>query len=207
MIASLTGTLQNIDENYCILEVQGVGYEIETTSLLRQQFQIGDTLTLVTHLVIREDSHALYGFNLKLERDIFRYLIKINGIGPKLGLQIMSYCPPSALLRLVQQQDIAALLAIKGVGKKMAERLLIELKGLLKITATQNLHLPQEEIHTEHHQNRDTLEQALLRLGYKNQQIQAIIPKINFESADEASLIRQALQLLHHPTMKYAQQD
>ena len=131
MIGRLRGTLAEKQPPHLIIDVNGVGYELEVpmTTLYRLP-KVGEPVTVHTHLVVREDAHLLYGFFEKRERELFRELIRLNGVGPKLALALMSGLEIDELVRCVQAQDTAALVKIPGVGKKTAERLLVELKDL-----------------------------------------------------------------------------
>lgn len=133
MIGRLRGSLAEKQPPHLVLDVNGVGYELEVpmTTLYRLP-HVGETVTLHTHLVVREDAHLLYGFYEKRERELFRELIRLNGVGPKLALALMSGLEVDELVRCVQAQDTSALTRIPGVGKKTAERLLVELKDRFK---------------------------------------------------------------------------
>lgn len=133
MIGRLRGTLAEKQPPHLILDVNGVGYELEVpmTTLYRLP-ALGEPVILHTHLVVREDAHLLYGFAEKRERELFRELIRLNGVGPKLALALMSGLEVDELVRCVQAQDTSTLVKIPGVGKKTAERLLVELKDRFK---------------------------------------------------------------------------
>ncbi len=136
MIGRLRGTLAEKQPPHLILDVNGVGYEVEVpmTTLYRLP-SVGEPVTLHTHLVVREDAHLLYGFAEKRERELFRELIRLNGVGPKLALALMSGLEVDELVRCVQAQDTSTLVKIPGVGKKTAERLLVELKDRFKASS------------------------------------------------------------------------
>lgn len=129
MIGRLRGTLAEKQPPHLILDVNGLGYELEVpmTTLYRLP-SVGEPITLHTHLVVREDAQLLYGFIGKRDRDFFRELIRLNGVGPKLALALMSSLEVDELVRAVSAQDTSALTKVPGVGKKTAERLLVELK-------------------------------------------------------------------------------
>ncbi|MFR0672409.1 Holliday junction branch migration protein RuvA [Enterobacterales bacterium AW_CKDN230030176-1A_HGKHYDSX7] len=137
MIGRLRGTLAEKQPPHLIVDINGLGYELEVpmTTLYRLP-KLGETVTLHTHLVVREDAHLLYGFFEKRERELFRELIRLNGVGPKLALALMSGLEADELVRCVQAQDASALVRVPGVGKKTAERLLVELKDRFKAWAT-----------------------------------------------------------------------
>ena len=133
MIGRLRGTLAEKQPPHLILDVNGLGYELEVpmTTLYRLP-SVGEPITLHTHLVVREDAQLLYGFIGKRDRDFFRELIRLNGVGPKLALALMSSLEVDELVRAVSAQDTSALTKVPGVGKKTAERLLVELKDRFK---------------------------------------------------------------------------
>ncbi len=137
VIGRLRGTLAEKQPPHLIIDVNGLGYELEVpmTTLYRLP-KLGEPVTLHTHLVVREDAHLLYGFFEKRERELFRELIRLNGVGPKLALALMSGLEADELVRCVQSQDAAVLVRVPGVGKKTAERLLVELKDRFKAWET-----------------------------------------------------------------------
>ena len=133
MIGFLRGTLLDKQPPFVTLDVNGVGYELEVPmSTLFQLPETGKSLELHTHLVVREDAQLLYGFYGKRDRQMFRELIRLNGVGPKLALALMSGMSADELIACVHAEDTARLMKVPGVGKKTAERLLVELKGKFK---------------------------------------------------------------------------
>lgn len=133
MIGRLRGTLLEKRAPELLVDVQGVGYEIEAPmSTFYVLPETGAQVTLHTHLVVREDSHSLYGFATESERALFRSLIRVSGIGAKLALTILSGITPDGFIECVHQQDTAALVKLPGVGKKTAERLLMEMRDRFK---------------------------------------------------------------------------
>jgi len=128
MIARISGILVHKQPAQVVIDVQGVAYEIEISfNSFCQLPGEGETAVLHTHFVVREDAQLLFGFSQLEERSLFRILIKVNGVGPKLGLAILSGMDASAFCSCVQNQDSATLVKIPGVGKKTAERLVLEL--------------------------------------------------------------------------------
>ncbi|MBB3182634.1 Holliday junction DNA helicase RuvA [Halomonas fontilapidosi] len=129
MIGRLTGTLLEKRPPWMVVDVAGVGYELEAsmTTLVAMPGS-GEPVSLFTHLTIRDDAHLLYGFAREQERSLFRALIKVNGIGPKLALGILSGMDEEAFVRCVMDDDVKALTRLPGVGKKTAERLIIEMR-------------------------------------------------------------------------------
>lgn len=199
MIGRLRGTLAEKQPPHLILDVNGLGYELEVpmTTLYRLP-PVGEPLTLHTHLVVREDAHLLYGFFEKRERELFRELIRLNGVGPKLALALMSGLEIDELVRCVQAQDTAALVKIPGVGKKTAERLLVELKDRFKaweslpgtFTLVSNGPNQAEPVASA---ESDAVS-ALISLGYKPQEASKAVSAIKEKDLSSADLIRRALK-------------
>ncbi len=137
MIGSLHGELRHKAPPALLVEVAGVGYELEAPmSTFYVLPQVGERVRLLTHLVVREDAHILYGFATDGERALFRSLLKVNGIGPRIALAILSGMNAEAFSMCVQAQDTAALTRIPGVGRKIAERLVVEMRDRLAAGAT-----------------------------------------------------------------------
>jgi Holliday junction DNA helicase RuvA len=132
LIGRLTGKLIELDASVLLIDVAGVAYEVEVSARVLQALpEIGEDILLHTHFIVREDAQLLYGFVAKNERDLFRAFIKINGVGPKLGLSLISALDPQALSQAVRSNDVSMLTKVPGVGKKTAERLMVELKNRL----------------------------------------------------------------------------
>ena len=132
MIGRITGRLILIEGNQILLDVAGVGYEVEVRAgVLAQSPQSGEPLTLFTHFVVREEAQLLFGFSDQRERDLFRAFIRINGVGPKMALALISSIAPATLVAAVQANEVGILTKVPGVGKKTAERLMVELKSRL----------------------------------------------------------------------------
>ena len=132
MISSLTGILVTIEHPFVVIDVHGIGYEVECPiSTLCDLPDIGQKVTLLTHLVVREDAQLLYGFLAANDRECFRILIKVSGVGPKLAIAILSGLSGDELAQAVDCDDITTLTRLPGIGRKTAERLLVELRGRL----------------------------------------------------------------------------
>ncbi|HPP48296.1 MAG TPA: Holliday junction branch migration protein RuvA, partial [Accumulibacter sp.] len=132
MINRLTGTLLEKNPPQVIVDVRGVGYEVDVPmSTFYNLPANGETITLLTHFVVREDGHFLYGFSSETERRAFRQLLKITGVGPRLALAVLSGMSVDDLAQVVAKQDVGRLTKVPGIGSKTAERLLLELKGKL----------------------------------------------------------------------------
>ena len=199
MIGRLQGVLLSKLPNQILLDVSGVGYEVEIS--FNSYCQLPDvqaSVCLHTHLIVREDAHLLFGFASHDERTLFRLLIKINGVGPKLALAILSGMEAQALAACVQHQDVAAMVKIPGVGKKTAERLVMELRDKMG-----DWHAAQELSATSIKPVNSLLdtaqkeaESALINLGYKPAQATKAVAAAVKENPNGASadLIRLALK-------------
>ncbi|MCG7372053.1 MULTISPECIES: Holliday junction branch migration protein RuvA [Pseudomonas] len=198
MIGRLRGSLAEKQPPHVIIDVNGVGYELEVpmTTLYRLP-SLGEPVTLHTHLVVREDAHLLYGFFEKRERELFRELIRLNGVGPKLALALMSGFEVDELVRCVQAQDASALVKIPGVGKKTAERLLVELKDRFKAWESLPSIAPLM-METAAGKPVVTAEtdavSALVSLGFKPQEASRAVSAIAEEGLSSEDLIRRALK-------------
>ncbi|MDP4598914.1 MAG: Holliday junction branch migration protein RuvA [Pseudomonadales bacterium] len=192
MIGRVQGNILEKSPHQVVVDVQGLGYEIEIP--LTTYFLLGDTgsrVTLFTHQVVREDAHLLFGFYTATERELFRALIKVNSVGPKLAVAILSGVDAAAFSRCIQNNDVKTLTSLPGVGKKTAERLIIELRDRLPVLApgAQQV-LPQVA---------DFLadaETALIGLGYKPQDAARVLGQLEDQDASVENLIRQALKAL-----------
>lgn len=132
MIGSVRGRIASKTPPQLLVEVAGLGYEIEAPmSTFFLLPAVGEEVRLLTHLVVREDAHILYGFATEAERRLFRSLIKVSGVGPKIALALLSGINVEAFAMCVQNQDIAALTRVPGIGRKTAERLVVEMKDRL----------------------------------------------------------------------------
>lgn len=159
MIAQLTGTVRHLTTEKVVLEVGGVGYAISLTPRTSLQIVMGSALTLSTTLVVREDSLTLFGFLDSHERDIFETLQSVSGIGPKVALAITGSLTPDELAHAIAAEDVKTIEKVPGIGKKGAQRLILELKGkLVSDVAPQMI--------SAHHGMRDQLLAALTGLGF-----------------------------------------
>lgn len=207
MIGRLTGELIEKAPPELLIDVSGVGYELEASmNTFYKLPDVGTFVTVYTHFVVREDAQLLYGFADKHERTLFRTLIKVNGVGPKLALTILSGISVSEFIRVVQNEDSTSLVRLPGVGKKTAERLIIEMKDKLdrlelpsrvetdlgELSRVAEASLPK----TDHRADAET---ALVALGYKPLQATKAIEKAASmleEGADTEALIRQSLKMM-----------
>jgi len=190
MIGRLSGTLLEKNPPQLLLDVQGVAYEVDVPmSTFYNLPANGQRVTLFTHLVVREDAHLLYGFGTENERRAFRQLVKISGIGPRIALSVLSGLSVAELAQAVTLQESGRLTKIPGIGKKTAERLLLELKDKLGADLTTAV-----GVHRAPPPSSDVLH-ALLSLGYSDKEAVAAVKQLP-EGLAVADGIRQALKLL-----------
>ncbi|RBO82850.1 Holliday junction branch migration protein RuvA [Marinomonas aquiplantarum] len=195
MIGRIIGTLVEKSPPELLIDVQGLGYEISASmTTIYDLPQVGEQVTLFTHLIVKEDSHTLFGFTDKNERALFRVLIKVNGIGPKMALAILSSMSAEELIANVQDSDVTALTRIPGVGKKTAERLIIELRDKLGQAAKGDLFATPAVLKQVQADPRQEAEAALIALGYKPQEAAKAIAAVPMDNADSESVIKAALQ-------------
>ncbi|HVY05134.1 MAG TPA: Holliday junction branch migration protein RuvA [Burkholderiales bacterium] len=189
MIGRLTGLLLEKRPPTVVLEVQGVGYEVDVPmSTFFQLPATGSTVTLQTHLIVREDAHLLFGFATEQERQVFRQLLKISGVGARTALSVLSGMSVSELYHAVTTHDGARLTKIPGIGKKTAERLLLELRDKLGAGAA-------VAAAGGGTQTRSDAMNALLALGYSDKEASQALGKVA-PDAPVQEAIRQALKLL-----------
>ncbi|RRQ21173.1 Holliday junction branch migration protein RuvA [Thiohalobacter thiocyanaticus] len=197
MIGRLRGLLVAKQPPRLLLEVQGVGYEVEAPMTTFYALpETGSEVTLHTHLVVREDAHILFGFARQAERDLFRHLIRINGVGPRLALAIMSSMTLGELISCVNDRDAAALTRVPGIGKKTAERLLVELGDRLadfgtvpEAAAGGGAGLPPAAAGPV-----EEAVSALIALGYKPPEASRMVRAIEAGDLPAEEIIRQALR-------------
>jgi Holliday junction DNA helicase RuvA len=198
MIGRLRGTLLEKQPPLLLLDVGGVGYEVEAPmGTFYQLPEIGATVTLHTHLVVREDAHLLFGFATESERRLFRTLIKVNGVGAKLALTILSGINADEFARCVQDNDTAALVRLPGVGKKTAERLIVEMRdrladweGAVVLPGTSPAAATEPSTANE---MKDAIS-ALVSLGYKPPEASRLVSKVEAEGLSSEEIIRAALK-------------
>jgi holliday junction DNA helicase RuvA len=200
MIGRLKGTLLEKKPPYLLVEVQGVGYEVQTSMQTFYRLpEINESLALYTHFSVREDAQQLYGFFDERERVLFRTLIKVNGVGPKLALTILSSIDPDAFVQCVIDQDNARLTAVPGVGKKTADRLIIEMRDKLtdwdsgtasdfKVFNVQSS-MPRKKL-------QDAIS-ALVTLGYRPQEASKALNQLDPEINTVEEMIRAALKRMN----------
>ena len=197
MIGRLRGVLAGKQPPYLLIDAHGVGYELEASLTTFQTLpEIGAEVTLLTHLAVREDAHTLYGFASAAERSLFRHLIRVAGVGPRLALLILSGMSVERFGRCVRENDTAALTRLPGIGKKTAERLIIELRdriGELGFDPTAVV-LPGGRAMTPAINPVDDAISALVALGYKLPEAARRVQALETEGLSSEALIRLALQ-------------
>ena len=192
MIVKLAGKLLDKQAPCALIDVNGVGYEINVSLMTFVDLpSLGSDVEMHTHLVVREDSHTLYGFLTVHERSLFKDLIKVNGVGPKMALGMLSGMTVDEFARAILNRDVSSLVKLPGVGKKTAERLVIDMKdaidGVGLSGASENT-ITKSDIRLE-------AESGLLSLGYKAQDITKILNNLDYKNASSSEdIIKMALQ-------------
>ncbi|MGX1924623.1 Holliday junction branch migration protein RuvA [Vibrio sp. NH-7] len=201
MIGRLRGILIEKQPPELLIEVNGIGYEVQMPmSCFYELPNVGEEAIIYIHFVVREDAQLLYGFNTVKERALFREVIKANGVGPKLGLGILSGMTASQFVASVEREDISTLVKLPGVGKKTAERLVVEMKDRLKGWSAGDLFTPftdaapVDSTPTATNSAEEEAVSALLALGYKPTQASKVVAQIIKPGMSSEELIRDALK-------------
>lgn len=193
MIGRLTGVLARKEPPSLLLDVNGVGYELDAPmSTFYDLPATGDRVTLYTHLVVREDAHLLYGFSRESQRQLFRNLLKVNGVGPRVALAVLSGLSEQELITCLAHEDIARLIKVPGIGRKTAERLVIELRdkvdlaGVPAAGAARPLSVPADPV--------QEAISALIALGYKPVEASRAVSGVPSTGLRSEDIIRAALK-------------
>ncbi|AMO67807.1 Holliday junction DNA helicase RuvA [gamma proteobacterium BDW918] len=195
MIGRLRGVLIEKQAPEIVIDVQGVGYEVLVPmTTLYNLPALGEEVALYTQFIVREDAQQLFGFSDVRARRLFRDLIKVNGVGPKMALAIMSGIDSDEFVRCVQDGNTAALVRLPGVGKKTAERLVIEMRDRLKDWAPEFGSVSMPTPQALGRANIAEAEAALVALGYKPQEASKAISALKLDDASSEELIRAALK-------------
>ena len=204
MIGRIAGILIGKQPPELMVDVNGVGYEITAPMTTFYRLPVlNEKVALYTHLTIRDDAHLLYGFYDKTERTLFRTLIKVNGVGPKMALAILSGIESDEFVRCVESNDIATLVRVPGVGKKTAERLIIEMRDKLKQLDIAPALAPasgqgEEDVSgiglVNERNVRSDAESALIALGYKPAEASKAINALDIADLSSEQVIRMALK-------------
>ncbi|NIG87598.1 Holliday junction branch migration protein RuvA [Serratia symbiotica] len=200
MIGRLRGNIMEKQPPLVLLEANGVGYEVYMPMTCFYQLpELGQEAIVFTHFVVREDAQLLYGFNDKQERVLFHELIKVNGVRPKLALAILSGISAQQFVSAVEHEEITTLIKLQGVGKKTAERLVMEMKDRFKglngdlFTNSSGSSLPATAVQPADNDTEAEAVSSLVALGYKPQEASRMVSKIAKSGADCETLIRDAL--------------
>ncbi len=197
MIGRLRGEIVHRQPPFLVLEVGGVGYELEAPmSTFYDLPQQGGQVVLYTHLAVREDAHVLYGFTRESERALFRSLLKVSGVGAKMALAILSGMNAEEFARCIEFDDTASLVRLPGIGKKTAERLIVEMRDRLdsiKGTGTGGSPLQQRIEVAAEDPVADAVD-ALVALGYKPNEASRLVRGVDCEGLGSEEIIRAALK-------------
>ena len=194
MIGQLTGKILEKNPPEILLEVSGIGYEILCPMSTFYEMGADVNLVLHTHLHVKEDAHTLYGFISKDEKILFRELIRVNGIGPKVALAILSHLNVASLMNAVAHEDDVLLAKTPGIGKKTAQKLIVELKDRLEKLSLSNTANQQITASANINPNTKQALAALQSLGFKAKEAERMLAAISDDSLSTEELIRLALQ-------------
>ncbi len=197
MISFLKGILAEKKPPELVIEVAGIGYSVSASmTTIYDMPDVSESVFIYTHLIVREDAHILYGFSTERERLLFQTLIKVNGVGPKLAITILSSIDPDSFVHCIHANDAASLVRLPGIGKKTAERLILDMRD--------RLHNWQGDIKLDNNSSgqdstnitKQEAIGALISLGYKPQEANKAIEAIYADSLSSEELIRQGLKRL-----------
>ena len=195
MIGRLRGEIVLKQPPYLLLDVNGVGYEIQAPmSTFYELPAVGERIVLFTHLLVRDDAHVLYAFHGEQERALFRALLKISGVGGKMALAILSGMNAGEFSNCIHNENVTALVRIPGVGKKTAQRLIIEMKDKLEASATPQGGAAAAPAAAESPSSEAL--SALIALGYKAAEANRMVKAVEADGLSSEELIRTALQSL-----------
>lgn len=187
MIASLNGVVAEVMPAAVVLEVGGVGYLVYAPAPVLAGLAVGQAVRLVTHLAVREDALTLYGFRTADQRECFQTLLAVTGVGPKLAVAVLSVLDPDQLRRAVATGDLDALTSVPGVGKRGAQRMLLELRDRLAVVAMEPS-VPSVAV--------AEVRAALTGLGYTPAELRGVIEEVATPGATVEEMVRAALKML-----------
>ena len=197
MIGSLRGVVAMLAADHCLLENNGVGYRVFMPSISLSQIKTGQEIRVITYMAVREDAILLYGFLTQEYYQLFLQLTSVSGVGPKVALGVLSAAKPENFYLAIQNRDIKVLTGLPGIGKKMAERLILELKD--KVESMDGSGAVENVLDSSDGANNNTSEaiEALRALGYTNTEIYPVVKAIpNCTELSTENIIRQALRNL-----------
>lgn len=192
MIGYVRGAVSHIVTDHCFIDVQGIGYRVFVAAATRQKLSVGKVATLFTHMHVREDAIFLYGFYTQDEYELFLTLTSINGIGPKVAMGILSAIDPNQFRLAISTKNIGILTKLPGVGKKTAERMILELKDKIGVLADEDMN--KADLIDASGDIVDEAIQALLALGYNQNEIIPIIKRIGKNAQSVEEIIKLALR-------------
>jgi Holliday junction DNA helicase RuvA len=198
MISKISGKLVSLNEGFVVIELGGLGIKVNMSTSSIRNFKLNEIISLVTHMHVREDALDLFGFINESSKKLFLMLISISGIGPKLGMTILSGIEPEKLKTCIISGDVKTLTSISGVGTKTAKRIIIELKDKFSRADNENLGFNDEK-DSEIFNN---ILNALISLGYRETESKKVIEKLSILSPEQndkkiETLIKEALDLLN----------
>ncbi len=195
MIGRLHGLLVHTEPpSHLIVDVNGVGYEVEApTSVFAELPELKQQVTLVIHHLVREDASILYGFRSFAQRDLFRTLLKVNGIGAKSALAILSTMSSAEFAQIIQEQNVTAIVKVPGIGKKTAQRLIIEMKDKVDVSTIAGADPNQPQASQFGIQSE--AESALQALGFKPMEAAQMVKKVAKDDMSVEAIVRECLQL------------
>ena len=185
MIASLSGKVVSVDASGLVVEVGGVGYLVQVPASVSARLRIGEEVSVLTQMIVREDSMTLYGFESADQREVFRALTSISGVGPKIALAVLSSLGPESLRGAVAEGDVDLLSTVPGVGRRSAQRMLVELKDTLGASRMQPRGASLAQVR-----------EALLSLGYTAAELRGVIEGLEEKDAPVEEQVRAALKEL-----------
>lgn len=178
MIASIHGNITQIAEDHLVIEVGGIGYRVFVPRPLPSQIRRGESVALWTHLVVREDALTLYGFSEPEQVEIFELLLGVNGVGPRLALEILSTHPPDTIIRAVVHEQGELFQQVSGIGKKTAQKIILYLEGRVTMRESMEDFAPASEVNTE-------VQEALVSLGYSVVEAQAALQTLPSDAPED----------------------
>ena len=198
MISQITGKLISLNEGFVIIELSGLGLKVNMSTSAIRNFKLNEIISLVTHMHVREDALDLFGFINESGKKLFLMLISISGIGPKLGMTILSGIEPEKLKNCIIAGDVKTLTSISGVGAKTAKRIIIELKDKFSKVDDDNLGFNDDK----NSEIINNILNALISLGYSEIESKKVIEKLSLLNSDQNNkrieiLIKEALDLLN----------
>jgi len=195
MIGRLTGKLLQKEPPALLIDVSGVGYELEAPMTTFYDLPAtGEMVTLHTHLVVREDAHLLYGFSNEAQRRLFRSLLKVSGVGPRVALAVLSGLTTQEFIQCIVGEDVARITRVPGIGRKTAERLIVELRDKVDTEEGSAQYMVQGTGSAAPLNPAGEAVSALMALGYKPNEATRLVRAVEADDLDTEEIIRQALK-------------